>query len=332
MIFDPHHVLRAAASAGLPLTGPSEALRLAENEVWRLPGLGVARVARAGQEDAAAREVRVARWLADHEIPAVRPLPVDQPVTTGDGRPVTVWEELPKHQQGSLAEVAKLVRRLHQLPAPPAELGLRPLDPFVRVEERIDAATTLPAEDRRWLRDHHAAVQAAWAELPEGMPHRTIHGDAWPGNLVATARGPLVMDLERFALGPPEWDLLSVAIRTTTTGVSTEAEYAEYAAAYGWDVREWEGYETIARPRSRAAHTRPSTPPATPPGRRRPSTGSTAFAGDAGRGRGAGPASCEVGRLSIHAVVVGGALLDLRLGLPPSAAAVAPRSTANRAR
>ena len=134
MIPDPHHVLRAAASAGLPLTAPPEALRLAENEVWRLPGLGVARVARAGQEAAAAREVRVARWLADHEIPAVRPLPVDQPVTTGDGRPVTFWEELPEHQQGSLAEVAKLVRRLHQLPAPPAELGLRPLDPFVRGE------------------------------------------------------------------------------------------------------------------------------------------------------------------------------------------------------
>ncbi|MFF9547975.1 phosphotransferase enzyme family protein [Streptomyces albidoflavus] len=249
MTRDPHHVLRAATSAGLRLTASPEALRLAENETWRLPGLGVARVARAGQEDAAAREVRVARWLADHEIPAVRPLPVDQPVTTGDGRPVTFWEELPEHQQGSLAEVATLVRRLHQLPAPPAELGLRPLDPFVRVEERIDAATTLPAEDRRWLRDHYAAVQAAWAELPEGMPHRAIHGDAWPGNLVATARGPLVMDLERFALGPPEWDLLSVAIRTTTTGVSTEAEYAEYVTAYGWDVREWEGYETIARAR-----------------------------------------------------------------------------------
>ncbi|MGX1818125.1 hypothetical protein ACWIGD_30485 [Streptomyces albidoflavus] len=40
-----------------------------------------------------------------------------------------------------------------------------------------------------------------------------------------------------------------MAIRTTTTGVSTEAEYAEYVTAYGWDVREWEGYETIARAR-----------------------------------------------------------------------------------
>ncbi|MGW9643053.1 phosphotransferase enzyme family protein [Streptomyces albidoflavus] len=249
MIPDPHHVLRAAASAGLPVTGAPEALRLAENEVWLLPGLGVARVARAGQKDAAAREVRVARWLADHEIPAVRPLPVDQPVAAGDGRPVTFWEELPEHQQGSLAEIATLVRRLHQLPMPAAELGLRPLDPFVRVEERIDAATTLRAEDRRWLGDHYAAVRAAWAELPENMPHRAIYGDAWPGNLVATERGPLVMDLERFAVGPPEWDLLSVAIRTTTTGASTEAEYAEYVTAYGWDVREWEGYETIARAR-----------------------------------------------------------------------------------
>jgi hypothetical protein len=84
------HLVAAAKAAGLSSVG-AEAIRLAENDLWRLPGGVVVRIARPGQAAAAAREVAVARWLAVHDFPAVRPLPTPQPVHTGD-RVATFWE------------------------------------------------------------------------------------------------------------------------------------------------------------------------------------------------------------------------------------------------
>ncbi|MFF3934377.1 aminoglycoside phosphotransferase family protein [Streptomyces hirsutus] len=234
---------QACVAVGLDPSG-AEPVRLAENQMWRLPGQRVmVRIARRGQTTAALREVRVARWLAENHMPAVRLAAVGQPVEAG-GRPVTFWEELPPHEHGSHTEVAQLLKRLHALPAPDLELGY--LDPFVRISERLQAATTLAGTDREWLRGLHQELVTAWAERPHGHPDCAVHGDAWPGNLIRTAGGPLMIDLERFSLGPPEWDLVSTAVRARTTGAITLAEYDEFCAAYGYDVTAWAGYPTLA--------------------------------------------------------------------------------------
>lgn len=242
-----HHVLKQACSAvGLDCDG-AEPLRLAENQIWRLPGRRViVRISRAGQSDAAAREVRVARWLAQENVPAVRLVNVEQPVEI-DGRPVTFWVELPPQQHGSVEDVAQLLSQLHFLPTPTIDLGY--LDPFVRVDERLHAATTIPDDDKQWLHALHRDLMAAWAERPAGLPNRAVHGDAWPGNIVRTADGVLMMDLERFSVGPPEWDLVSTAVRAKTTGAISIREYDRFCAAYGHDVTAWEGYPVLARAR-----------------------------------------------------------------------------------
>ncbi|MFD6324465.1 aminoglycoside phosphotransferase family protein [Streptomyces sp. NPDC058442] len=234
---------QACVAVGLDPSG-AEPVRLAENQIWRLPGQHViVRIERRGQTTAALREVRVARWLAENRMPTVRLADVGQPIEAG-GRPVTFWEELPPHQHGSHTEVAQLLKRLHALPAPDIELGH--LDPFVRVGERLEAATTLISKDREWLKGLHQELVAAWAERPHGRPDCAVHGDAWPGNLIRTAEGPLMIDLERFSLGPPEWDLVSTAVRARTTGAVTPAEYDEFCAAYGYDVTDWAGYPILA--------------------------------------------------------------------------------------
>ncbi|MFG2406102.1 phosphotransferase family protein [Streptomyces brevispora] len=241
------HVLEQACSVvGLESAG-AEPLRLAENQIWRLPGRRViVRISRAGQSAAAAREVRVARWLARENVAAVRLVDVEQPVEVG-GRPVTFWVELPPQEHGSVQDVAQLLAQLHSLPMPGIELGY--LDPFVRVGERLQAATTIRDDDREWLYGLHRDLAAAWAERPAGLPDRAVHGDAWPGNFVRTADGVLMMDLERFSVGPPEWDLVSTAVRAKTTGAVTMREYDQFCATYGHDVTEWEGYPILARAR-----------------------------------------------------------------------------------
>ncbi|MEU1447212.1 aminoglycoside phosphotransferase family protein [Streptomyces mirabilis] len=233
----------ACAVAGFDAVD-AEPVRIAENEIWRLPNQhAIVRIARPGQWEAAVREVRVARWLADNDVPAVDALPVDQPVKAAD-RPVTFWKELPPHKNGTVLDVVNLLKRLHPLPIPEFPLGR--LDPFVRIAERIDAAATLSEDDRDWLRRRHVELSEQWAKRPAGLPECVVHGDAWVGNVARTDAGPLLMDFERVSVGPPEWDLVSTAVKMTTTGAVSAAEYAEFCSLYGADVTQWKGYELLA--------------------------------------------------------------------------------------
>ncbi|WP_353942815.1 aminoglycoside phosphotransferase family protein [Streptomyces sp. HUAS MG91] len=237
----------ACLAAGFDSSG-AEPIRLAENAVWRLAGGRVARIARPGQNDAAAREVEVARWLERSGVPAVRALDVPQPLTVAGGCPATFWEELPPHENGRVADVVHLLKQLHALPKPDLDLGV--LNPFVRVAERIDAAVTLSQEDRQWLSGRLQDLTTGWADLPTGLPECVVHGDAWVGNVVVTKQGPLLIDFERASFGPPEWDLVSTAVKLTTTGAVSEDEYAEFCDTYGTDVTRWAGYELLAGART----------------------------------------------------------------------------------
>lgn len=243
---DDHSAVLAAACAevGLDHTD-AEPIRLGENALFRLPGGVVARIARPGQLAAATREVRIAQWLAEHEIPAVRALKdIAQPVLAA-GRAVTFWEELPPHRHGTPAEVATAIRRLHDLPVP-TDLPIGDLDPFVRLAERIDAATTLTDEDRTWLREHLVSLQTRYANLPPGLPRCVVHGDAWVGNVVATDDGQVVLlDLERCSVGPPEWDLVSTAIKHTSFDWITAEDYRDFCDRYGHDVYDWPGFDLL---------------------------------------------------------------------------------------
>ncbi|MGA5817135.1 phosphotransferase family protein [Kitasatospora sp. NPDC094028] len=232
-------LLRACARAGLPAEG-AEPIRHGENALWRLPGGVVARIGRDGQLAAAGRELAVSRWLHARGVPAVRPLDaVDQPLDL-DGRPVTFWHELPPHTAGTAADLAPLLLRLHRLPSPWPPLV--PLDPFVRLPQRIDGASTLRPSDRRWLRARLATLRTAWADRPPGLPTGVVHGDAWGGNVAVTAGTTYLLDFERTALGPPEWDLTAIAVERDTFG---SPSYAAFCAAYGTDVTTWPGYPAL---------------------------------------------------------------------------------------
>lgn len=237
-------VLEKAAEAVDLRIHDAEVIRLSENDLWHLPDGVVARVARAGQGQASAREVAVTRWLAQEGVPAVRPLSIDQPVFAL-GRPITFWEELPPHRSGSGAELALLLRQLHDLPAPD-DLPLGVMDPFVRLEDRLVSARSITEDDRRWLLDLLVDLRAEWAQLPSGRPTSVIHGDAWAGNCAVTSQGEAyLLDFERTSLGPPEWDLTSTAVGVDTLGNLSLDAYENYCTAYGYDVRCWEGYPTM---------------------------------------------------------------------------------------
>ncbi|MFC8721334.1 phosphotransferase family protein [Kitasatospora sp. NPDC057198] len=232
----------ACAAAGRSGAG-AELIRAGENTLWRLPGGVVARIGRPGQLAAAAKELTVARWLHRHRVPAVRPLGHPPAPLAVRGRPATFWYELPPHRPGTAAELAAALRRLHRLPPP--ETRLPALDPFVRLPDRIDAAG-LDGPQRRRLHARLADLRTAWGEL--ALPARqsaVVHGDAWSGNLAVTATTAYLLDFERTALGPVEWDLTTTAVGRHTFGTVPPGTYAAFCAAYGADVTESPHYPVL---------------------------------------------------------------------------------------
>jgi aminoglycoside phosphotransferase (APT) family kinase protein len=243
MTDDAHRALQTACRiAGIDHRG-AELIRSSENVLYRLVGRIVARVSRPGQLAAAQKEIMVSRWLTSLNVPVVEALPeLDQPVTF-DGRAVTFWRELPDHRYSTLTELASVLRRLHTLPPP--DFDLPPVAPFVRLRDRITRATGLAPEDRGWLLNHLAELEARYADLPPGLPRCAVHGDIWAGNVVVADGVPILLDLERFAFGPPEWDLSSIAVDYTTFGDLTSEQWRQFADAYGYDVTGWAGFEIL---------------------------------------------------------------------------------------
>lgn len=240
----PALIRSAVNSAGLD-ADDAELIQISENAIYRLRGGIVVRISQQGQFQSALRETRVARWLEASGVAAVQVAPgIDQPIAI-DGRAATFWRELPPHRHSATAQVAAVLKQLHQLPLPTdVDLGL--IAPFVRLEQRIAAAHILTEADRQWLRERLSELQRRWNELPAGRPWCVIHGDAWVGNIVATEDGRVVLlDLERTSIGPPEWDLVHTAIKWRSFGWITKSQYTEFCDVYGFDVTTWEGYELL---------------------------------------------------------------------------------------
>lgn len=129
----------------------AELLRLGENAIYRLPQEPVvARIAR--HADASHKEVDVARWLAQHDFPAVRLIEDLPQLRVTGGRVVTWWELVEEDpRRPEFTDLARILRRLHDLPAPAFKLPT--FVPMRRVCQRLDHAPgQVGPADRRFLR------------------------------------------------------------------------------------------------------------------------------------------------------------------------------------
>jgi hypothetical protein len=66
------------------------------------------------------------------------------------------------------------------------------------------------------------------------------------GNVLRDEHGkPVVIDLDAFATGPREWDLIQTAIFYDRFGWHDRDEYVSFVDSYGFDVMQWPGYEVL---------------------------------------------------------------------------------------
>jgi aminoglycoside phosphotransferase (APT) family kinase protein len=95
-----------------------------------------------------------------------------------------------------------------------------------------------------------ARLQAEYARLDFVLPPGVIHGDANIGNVLRDEHGnPVVIDLDDFATGPREWDLIQTAIYYDRFGWHTREEYDTFTRIYGYDLLGWRGYPVLAEVR-----------------------------------------------------------------------------------
>lgn len=202
--------LAVTTRLGLPAEDP-EVLHERSNVLVRLGPLvarvpATTRLARGGpawQE----RDVAVSRFLTERGVRVVSPS-TDPPAGPhfAAGLPVTLWHHTPHDPDHRYAPdiVARSLAQLHAaLREYPGELPRRgPLADMERVLGRYDLDGAAPR-----LRAELARVEAT---LPDG-PAQPLHGDAHPGNLIATAAGPCWLDFEDTWHGPLGWDLGTLA-------------------------------------------------------------------------------------------------------------------------
>ena len=238
---------QACAATGLSADG-ARLLRLGSNAVYRLAAPVVARIARPDADpETARRTVAVARWLQSAGYPAVRAIDVEQPVMI-DGHAVTFWEAVSHDgdEYATIAQVAEVVVQLHKLTAPES-LYLPELEPFENAGRRIADSEWLSPDDRDYMTNELGRLQDEYARLKFVLPLGVIHGDANIGNVLRDQCGkPVVIDLDGFAIGPREWDLIQTALYYDHYGWHTRQEYETFTTVYGYDIMQWAGYPVLA--------------------------------------------------------------------------------------
>jgi Phosphotransferase enzyme family len=190
-----------------------------------------------------AREVALAGALAGAGAPVIPPSDLLPPGPhTADGLIVSYWrlvEVLP--DRPSPADAGRTLAALHEALAetdpgwPGAPLDT-PLDDLARFAERGAELGADPVLVAR-LAGAVEQLRPALTERPTATATTALHGDAHPGNLLATPHGWRWADLEDTCRGPWAWDLACLratsrldgrAALDTMPGAPTDAELAPW--------------------------------------------------------------------------------------------------------
>ncbi|GGV71817.1 MULTISPECIES: phosphotransferase enzyme family protein [Streptomyces] len=232
--------------------GEARLMALGENAVFAVGDV----VVKVGRRDAdlverARRELRIAGWLAEAQVPAVRAAESEPLVV--DGHPVTVWHRLPAPvRPAEPRDLAELLRIVHALPEPD-DVVLPPRDLLSGVERWLRlAGDAIDPADAAYLRERRDGFAEAAARLTPHLPRGPIHGDALPRNVHIGPDGPVLVDLETFSADLREHDLVVMALSRDRYGLPAEA-YDAFTETYGWDVREWEGCAVLRGARETAS-------------------------------------------------------------------------------
>jgi len=246
--YDERGLLAALAAlcdaAGLDPTN-AQVIKFTNNAVFRLARQPIV-VRIAGSGTARARVpnvVRVARWLEQHDLSAVRLLDsVAQPVVAGR-HTATVWHAVPEDgPKPTATDLARWLRAFHHLPAPSPPLPT--WSPLRGIRQRLTEATGLTDDDHDFLTRRCDQIDEALTQVQFVLPPGVVHGDATVANLIGGSHGAVMCDFDSTTVGPREWDLTPVAVGRHRFHVAADRQRA-LADGYGFDVTTWDGFSVL---------------------------------------------------------------------------------------
>lgn len=154
-----------------------------------------------------ARETAIVQHLSRRNAPVI-PLHPDLPPGPHVhlGYPMNFWEFVTRvDREPDPVEIGQTLRQchvaLHDFSSP-----LAPLAILAESLQILQTAERFEDSVQELLRRHLEES----IEVLSSYPHRPLHGDAHPGNLMVTTRGLLWTDWEDAFSGPVEWDLASI--------------------------------------------------------------------------------------------------------------------------
>lgn len=226
---------QAAVQWGLP---QPTMLRTGTNAVFTA-GDTVLRVSRCSAP--APTLVAFADVLRAHGVSILRPVACTE---TDDGLAVIATPRVDPVGEVDWADVGRQLRRLHRIPRGDVATSGYPLPradtlPHWQLRDLLEGLASDPTVG---LADGDvAAVRAAIAEVDDWpilvAEEVVCHGDVHPGNVVATAAGPVLLDWDLACLGPREWDLAPMMRWEHRWGGAGGAA-AALRSGYGTDVDE----------------------------------------------------------------------------------------------
>lgn len=166
-------------------------------------------------------------------------LPDGRAVVTSHGI-VTVTPWLPAAPAVTWEETGALLRRFH---TEHAAADVPVWTPLSRLPSQVEG---LPLDVAEVLLAARAALLDALGEVRSELGVGTIHGDVSPSNVMRTAAGPRLIDLDWVAVAPREYDL-AAASRRVRDGEISRQTYAGFCDAYGFDVLSWDGLPVLDR-------------------------------------------------------------------------------------
>lgn len=222
-------------------------LRLGTNGVFK-SGQTIVRVSPSDEDERLVQQqIDLAAWLVENGFSTSAPL-VDCPRVV-EGHLVTAWSFI-VGLPGTAVDRRKfgaLLRQFHELTN--AYTGELPIwEPLGRLAERLDSVPTdesFSETDRRLLCSWRDDLTAAASEMAWELPPGPLHGDVHTGNLIVTST-PYLVDLDRIATGPREWDLTQQAASVDRFGASP-SDLAEFLAGYEWDLLAWPKHHDLVR-------------------------------------------------------------------------------------
>ena len=229
---------RAVERAGHD-AGDGAILRVASSVLVEFPTAAlVARVDTPAQAARASDHVRIARFLEERGVPAVRSIDSPASVARDPRGVVTLWRRVTFEERSpSAEELARAARALHDSTRDGPE-DLPSFDPFDGVADWLDRPVVRASKWFTELREQVDRRRTQWAErLPDASGEAVIHGDLNLDNVVITADGPVLLDLECTGIGPVSWDLVAPWVSVRRYGGPLEW-YERFASAYGADVRQ----------------------------------------------------------------------------------------------